>query len=139
VNGYDDERELKTTLLEGAVRVAVADNLVGVNANKEKPSVVLKPGEQALLVVGDHAISGGGKITIDKTADVQAAIAWKNGLFAFSNADLPTVMRQLSRWYNVDVIYEGNIPKNQFEFNGKIGKTLTLDQVLKILTKTQVH
>ena len=46
-------------------------------------------------------------------------------------------MRQLARWYNVEVTYEGNIPKR--EFNGEIGKTLTLDQLLKVLTKTRVH
>jgi transmembrane sensor len=69
--------------------------------------------------------------------DPDQAVAWKNGLFDFTDAGLQTVMRQLSRWYNVDVTYEGNIPPRQF--TGMIGRSLTLDQVLKGLAKERVH
>jgi transmembrane sensor len=122
INAYGDEVAAQTTLVEGSVKV------IGSGSQK-----IIAPGEQTAVVFGVPGIQ------VDKHADVAQALAWKNGLFAFNNADLPTVMRQLSRWYNVDVNYEGNIPKDQFQFNGKIGKSLTLDQVLKILTKTQVH
>jgi transmembrane sensor len=141
INAYDDENSLKTTLLEGSVRVAARTSppIVGVNTNNNKLSVVLKPGQQAGLVVGENTNNRGRGLTVDYKADVEEAIAWKNGRFAFTHADLPTVMRQLSRWYNVDVHYDGSIPKDEFDFSGKIGMTLTLDQVLKVLTKTKVH
>jgi transmembrane sensor len=137
VNAYADEPAIKTTLLEGSVAVR-EESLVGVNTNKTKPSVVLKPGQQAQVsVVGNNTNNGDARIQVDESADVEAAIAWKNGRFSFTDADLQTVMRQLARWYDVDVTYEGDIPKR--EFNGKIGRTLTLDQVLKVLAKTRVH
>ena len=122
INAYNDEAAARTTLVEGSIKVSA-------NGTHK----IIEPGEQTTVTFG------GPGIEVDQHADVARALAWKNGLFAFSNADLPTVMRQLSRWYDVDVQYEGNIPKDQFEFNGKIGKMLTLDQVLRVLTKTQVH
>jgi ferric-dicitrate binding protein FerR (iron transport regulator) len=127
VNGYDDEPFSKTTLVEGKV-----------NVNYGKVGALLEPGMQAEVYRGPNADNQVPAIKVGP-ANVEQALAWKNGLFAFSDADLPTVMRQLSRWYNVNVKYEGEIPKDKYQFNGKIGKTLTLDQVLKILTKTQVH
>lgn len=128
VNAYTDEPALVTTLLEGAVSV---------------DGHLLRPGEKATVtgatgpgatVTGTTA--GGGDVKVTK-GDPEQAVAWKNGLFYFSDAGLQTVMRQLSRWYNVDVSYEGNIPSRQF--NGMIGRSLTLDQVLKGLAKENVH
>jgi transmembrane sensor len=127
VNGYDDEAFSKTTLVDGRVKV-----------DYEKVGALLEPGTQAEVYRGPNPDNQTPAIKVGP-ANVEQALAWKNGLFAFSDADLPTVMRQLSRWYNVDVKYEGEISKDKYQFNGKIGKTLTLDQVLKILTKTQVH
>jgi transmembrane sensor len=115
VNAYPDELNVKTTLLDGSVRVA---------------SVVLKPGQQAWLA--------GQKIVLNKV-DTSDVVAWKNGLFAFHDADLPSVMRQLARWYNIEVTYEGLIPREKFQFNGKMGKDLSLDNVLDLLTNAQVH
>jgi transmembrane sensor len=131
INAYADEVIAKTTLLEGSI---------AVDPNDVNRRFILKPGQQAWISMEKTTSKGEvPAAAIYNGADLAQVIAWKNGLFAFSNADLPTVMRQLSRWYNVDVKYEGNIPTDQFQFNGKIGKSLTLDQVLKILTKTQVH
>jgi transmembrane sensor len=129
INAYEDEPQVKTTLLDGSVRIAVAGN--------NKLSVLLQPRQQAQLFIAVGMDKGGWNLTVDKAVDVDQVMAWKNGLFSFTKADLPTVMRQLARWYNVDVAYEGNIPKRAF--NGEIGKMLTLDQVLKVLTKTRVH
>jgi transmembrane sensor len=128
INAYADEPALNTTLLEGSVKVAVAGG--------DRSSVVLKPDEQAQVIVVNSA-SGRESVTVDKNADVEQAVAWKQGRFAFNRADLPTVMRQLARWYNVDVTYEGKIPERHF--TGRIGKSLTLDQVLKGLTQARVH
>jgi transmembrane sensor len=134
INAYGDEPALETTLLEGTVRV---ERLVGVTTNGNKLSVVLEPGQQAQLVVGDNTNNRKGSLTVENKADVEEAVAWKEGRFAFSRADIPTVMRQLARWYNVDVTYQGTVPERHF--TGRIGKSLTLDQVLKGLTQARVH
>jgi transmembrane sensor len=114
INAYPDEGVIRTTLLDGSVEVS---------------KIILRPGEQA--VTGDRGVQ------VLKGVDLDLVMAWKNGRFAFDGADVQTVMRQLARWYDVDVKYEGEIPKR--EFKGKIGKTLTLDQALKILTATRIH
>ena len=118
INAYVDEESINTTLLEGSVRVT---------ANKKVQ--LLSPGQQAQV--------NANAIKFIRDADVAQAVAWKDGLFSFTDADLPTVMRQLARWYDIEIKYEGAIPAK--EFNGKIGKTLTLNQVLRILTKTGVN
>lgn len=120
VNAYDNEADLKVTLLEGKVQVKQGEK-----------TVLLAPGEQAVL---DHVT---GSLSKGVNIDVEQVMAWKNGLFSFAGADLPTVMRQLGRWYDVDVRYEGTIPARRFR--GKISKTLTLDQVLQTLAQTRVH
>ena len=114
VNVYADEPTQVSTLLEGAIRIE---------------GHILHPGEAAVIPMP-------GIIAIVK-ADPEQAIAWKNGLFDFTDTDLKTVMRQLARWYNVDIKYEGNIPDRQF--TGMIGRSLTLNQVLKGLTRELVH
>ncbi|OQP44508.1 hypothetical protein A4H97_09030 [Niastella yeongjuensis] len=119
VNAYNDERSINTTLLEGAVKVS-----------HEKQIQLLQPGQQA-------QVNSAGSINLVKDADVTAAVAWKNGSFSFANASLETVMRQLARWYDVEVEFEGEVPGGAF--SGEIDRSLTLDQVLKGLTKTRVH
>jgi len=114
VNAYTDESVQTTTLLEGAVRIG---------------KHVLKPGEKA-------TVAPSGAIQVSR-GDPEQAVAWKNGLFDFTDNDLPTVMRQLARWYNVDIKYEGNIPERQF--TGMIGRSLTLAQVLKGLAREGVQ
>ena len=114
VNAYEDEPALKTTLLEGMIRVS---NGAG--------QVVLRPGQQASSDRNKTAIG----VAEVNTAD---AVAWKNGFFNFDNADIQTVMRQLARWYDVEVKYEGAIPTGG-DLKGEIGRSLTLAQVLKIL------
>jgi hypothetical protein len=99
---------VKTSLLDGSVRI-----------NKQ----VLKPGEAYI----------NGKIM---STSLEQDLAWKNGFFSFNKADLPTVMRQLSRWYNVDVKYEGVIPKRAY--SGEIERSLTLRQVLEVLSQTRI-
>jgi ferric-dicitrate binding protein FerR (iron transport regulator) len=64
-------------------------------------------------------------------------IAWKNGLFNFNNADIKTVMRQLARWYDVEVEYEGAVPNEKFE--GEISRNSTLSEVFSILELSAVH
>ena len=122
VDAYDDQPQVKITLLEGRVR---ASRESGVNSRE---SVLLRPNEQAIV---------GNIIEINKSADIDAVMAWKNGLFAFNHADIPTVMRQVSRWYDVDVRYEGGIPAVQL--GGDLERNLNLQQVLKALEKSKVR
>jgi transmembrane sensor len=120
INAYPDESSMNTTLLEGRVKVVTS-----------AASQQLAPGEQAQVPA--HATY----VKLVHDADVQQVTAWKDGSFAFSHADLPTVMRQLSRWYDIQVTYEGDIPKATF--SGEIDRSLTLVQVLKGLAATEIH
>ena len=117
INAYEDEPAIKTTLLEGSVKVS-----------KDGQSVLLKPGQEAILQ--GHQI----KVA---DADIELAVAWKNGLFQFDNAPLPEVMRQLSRWYDVDITYEGKIPDRAF--SGKLYRNVKASQVLDILAYKKIH
>jgi len=120
INSYTDEGSIKTTLLEGSVKVT---------SLKTRESKLITPGQQAQL-------NTDGQITINK-ADPDKVMAWKNGYFNVDGANTKTVMQLLSRWYDVDVVYEGVIP--QREWGGDIEKNLKLSQLLKILEKNNLH
>jgi transmembrane sensor len=112
VNAYADEPSVKTTLLEGSVKV-----------QSNGISKTIKPNEQVLLKDGSMNIA---------KADVNEAIAWKNGFFYFKDDDIKSVLRQLARWYNVDIKYEGEIP--QREFSGEISKNIDASKLFAILS-----
>ena len=124
VNAYEDENIVKTTLLDGAVSIA------GQGARKGE--VKLQPGEQAQLTRSERS-----SINIVNDADVDAAVAWKNGYFDFKRADIHTIMRQLSRWYDVEVVYQGNGAGK--EFWGGMQRDLPLTSVFRILEKSGVE
>lgn len=114
INAYADESLVKTTLLEGAVRVTSATN-----------SILIVPGEQAVINrVGNGAISKQ-QVNLDKE------VAWKNGVFSFADEDIREVMRQVSRWYDIDVVYEGDMPTEKFF--GEISRNSNLADVFRIL------
>lgn len=117
VNAYPDENGIRTTLLEGSVKVRESGHLA-----------LLKPGEQALL--------RGNRMTVDQV-DTEMAIAWKEGYFMFKNASLQTLMRQMSRWYDVEVTYVGEIPPTLF--SGKVYRNTSLAQALEILSFSKVN
>ncbi|RFM27754.1 FecR family protein [Deminuibacter soli] len=118
INAYPDETGTRTTLLQGAVKISSAS---GQN--------ILKPGEEG-------AADNNGGIHV-KAADTEDAVAWKNGIFSFHGDDVQTVMRALSRWYDVQVSYEGKIPEHRFE--GRIWRNYTLAQALAVLQASDVH
>jgi transmembrane sensor len=118
INAYDDEDKTRTTLLEGSIKITANHN-----------SRIMIPGQQAEV---RHK-----KIRIIENANAEAAVAWKNGYFVFDNADLPTLMRQLSRWYDVNIIYNGNA--GDHEFVGEIKRSSNLSRVLKILALSGIH
>ena len=112
VNAYSDEAVVKTTLIEGRVKVG-----------EQQQPVILQPGQQAQVTAD--------KVKVIAKADINAALAWKNGLIVFNGADIKEVLRQVSRWYDVDVVYTGNIQVP--EFYGEIPRTVNLGDVLKII------
>ncbi|WP_207514085.1 FecR family protein [Longitalea luteola] len=132
VNAYEDERTIRTTLLEGKVRQWV------MPADKQMPdvknAVVLNPGQQAQL---SNTALGKGHIRVIDDVDLEEAIAWKNGLFYFNNVDIQAIMRQLARWYKVQVVFKGRIPARRFA--GQVSRNSNLSQVLKILELSKIH
>jgi ferric-dicitrate binding protein FerR (iron transport regulator) len=119
INTYPDEPASTTTLVEGSVRVT-----------RGPDSRTLRPGQQA-RVQGDL-------IRLVKDADLEQALAWKNGLVKLTGADIREVMRQVSRWYDVDVQYEGNLDKAVF--TGVVSRQQTLSKLLQVLEATgSVH
>jgi ferric-dicitrate binding protein FerR (iron transport regulator) len=113
VMAYPNEDALKTTLAEGSVRITKAGS-----------SAVLKPGQQ--LQANDR------QFKVVENIDVAAELAWKDGLFNFKNAGIEEVMKQVERWYNVNVQYAGNIPAKQF--TGMIPRASTLSELMEMLS-----
>lgn len=119
VRAYSNDPAVITTLLEGSVRVSTKDNI----------HKVLVPGQRAVLRAGALQV---------EDANIEEAVAWKNGYFRFNDEKIESVMRQLSRWYNIEVSYEG--PISDEEFNGRISRFKNISQVLKMLEQTKgVH
>lgn len=118
VNAYTDEPSINTTLVQGKVNVHLGS----------ASAVVLQPGQQARIVDGHLNMVPG--------VDVDQITAWKNGVFNFEGVDVPGVMRQLSRWYDIEVVYAGAIPQRRF--GGEIQRGLQLKQVLVVLEKVGI-
>lgn len=114
IMAYDGEPSVKTTLLEGSVKVSEGGK-----------AVLLKPGQQARL-------KENGEMQLVREADVNKAVGWKDNLFWFDNDDINSVVRQLSRWYNMDIIVKGNI---QDRFTGSIPRDLPFNKVFEVLQK----
>ena len=117
VNAYNDEASTATTLLEGSVKI-------NNNANE----AFLKPGQQSQISTGNS------KIVIDKNVDIDMIVAWKNDEFNFNNSDTKAIFRQISRWYDVDIEYQGDIPN--YRLNAVISRNVNASEVLKILNYT---
>ncbi|NII29790.1 DUF4974 domain-containing protein [Pseudoflavitalea sp. X16] len=118
INAYPDEPAIKTTLVEGAVKVTTPQR-----------SRILAPGQQSLF-------TGDGHLEMDKHINIEEVIAWKEGVFHFESADLKAILRQFARWYNVEIIYEGPV-KNR-KFFGVVNRNNTLKQVLEMLRDNEI-
>jgi ferric-dicitrate binding protein FerR (iron transport regulator) len=134
INAYDDEAAVKTTLLEGRVKVVNRQSAIG-----NEKSVVLAPGEQAIASAYSPRPDGpvGQALTINHSPDLEEVVAWKNGEFLFQSADISTLMRQVARWYDIEISYPDGKPKDKF--SGKIGRNVNLSQLLKILEYSEVR
>lgn len=111
IRAYENEGPVKTSLLEGSVKVA---------------DQILKPG-QAFV---------NGKIV---TTSVDQDVAWKNGYFNFNGADLQVVMQQLERWYDIEVVYKGQSSPGKYQFHGEMQRSLRLSQVIRILNAMEIQ
>lgn len=118
VNAYTEEPAVRTTLVDGAVSVAAG-----------KTSTMLRPRMQAKVGKDDV-------LHVTENIDTDEITAWKNGFFQFTDADMPTVMRQIEKWYDVKVSYEGAIPEKSF--GGGMQRSLPLTKVLGILEENGV-
>jgi transmembrane sensor len=115
INAYDNELVPRATLLEGKIKI-----------NCPASSNILMPGQQASL-------NKDGSIHISNHVDTDEVVAWKNGMFQFESATLDAIMRQLARWYDVEIEYRGVTSKH---FGGTISRNVNLSQVLKMLELT---
>jgi transmembrane sensor len=119
INAYEDELFVETTLIEGSVSIA-----------KKEQKVVLKPGQQAVTENGNNNI----KVIEANTSKVTA---WRNGLFNFDNMPIELAMRQLARWYNVDVEYPKGVPK--IVFSGQMHRNEKASQILDVLSFFKIN
>jgi ferric-dicitrate binding protein FerR (iron transport regulator) len=115
VNSYVDEPGINVSLLEGSVKVRAGDQ-----------SVTIIPGQQCVLDQAGNLSAG--------PADMEQVTAWKEGYFRWSNENIVTIMRQVSRWYDVEVVYEGDI-RNE-NFGGIVARKDNIEKVLRIMEST---
>lgn len=144
VCNYDNENEVSTTLLEGAVRVSnllteegaapsdLKNNHHAQNDVPDTKGIILVPGQQALINKKEPE-----QLKINEVNDLQQIVAWKNGLFNFNGSDLKTVMRQLERWYNIEVRYTREM--ENVKFTGKLYRNTNLADVLNVLELMDVQ
>jgi transmembrane sensor len=117
VNAYNDEPEMETTLLEGSVKLS-------------------SPLSAALIVPGEQGVVAESGQILKRVVDTDSEIAWKKGLFSFKGQDIYAIMRQISRWYNIDVTYDKGLPPEKYY--GEIERSSRLENVFKILELNNV-
>jgi ferric-dicitrate binding protein FerR (iron transport regulator) len=121
VNAYDDESSVNVTLLEGSVSLTTK--------SRHQPTLI-KPGEQA-------TVDENGGIAVSDQVNIQEVIAWKNGIFSYNGVDIETIMRQISRWYNVDVVFDKPVTE---KFFAEAPRNMSVSVLLKMLEATKaVH
>jgi len=119
INAYDNETTIKTTLLEGRVKIS-----------KGKLTRYLMPGQQA-------QINKNNEIKIVNDIDGDEVVAWKNGSFRFNKATIVDVMKQVERWYDVDVVYQGDKPDGHYK--GEVPRSVDISEMLKVLEVSGIH
>jgi hypothetical protein len=123
INAYPDEEAVKTTLVEGAVKIL-----------KDGKEVVLKPGQQART--GNPLFAQDDNIKVIPDSDTNNEIAWVKGYFYFDKADVKTILRQISRWYDLDIVYSDKVPEDLF--SGKIERNIPLSGILRFLDQINI-
>jgi len=124
VNAYEDEDAVRVTLMEGSVNVSRLTT---------HDSRLLKPGEQAVATLSLSK----GPLTIHRSPDLEQVLAWKNGMFLFKNTSIDAIMKQVARWYDVEVVFEDRVTE---QLNGSIPRDVSASNLFKILELTgKVH
>ncbi|MHA4811807.1 FecR family protein [Flavitalea flava] len=124
INAYEEEGIVKATLLAGSIRTTA------LNSARPGDAALLQPGEQAQIRPNE-------KLIVVPNTDIEQTIAWKNGAFNFQNIGLKEVMRQLARWYDLQIVYEKNVPN--IIFGGEMSRNITLSDLLNGLKDMDVH
>jgi transmembrane sensor len=122
ISGYAEEGETRSTLLEGSIKIS--------NGSQNE---LLKPGQQAII----NNVSADQAIQINSNINTEEVIAWKNDLFQFENADIKTIMNQIGRWYDVEIVYENKISEGHYR--GKVSRNSNLSTALKILETSGIN
>ncbi len=140
INAYNDEPSIKTTLVSGKVRIRLDKSTKGNDDGVR--DIILKPGQQAQVVdiknnKDDHSGIGELKMNIVSDVDMDEVISWKNGLTSFKDSDLKSILRKISRWYDVDIECEEDIPERKF--TGGIPRNSNLSDLLRVLQISNVH
>jgi len=120
INAYKDEPVVKTTLVDGQVELV-----------KGPAKEMLRPGQQGIWT------ADASNIRVNTDVDVDGALAWKNGWFQFESQDIPSILRQVARWYDVEIVYSGMPPKDRF--SGVVSRKDKVSQVLKIMEQANIH
>ncbi|WP_104383012.1 FecR family protein [Sphingobacterium sp. HMA12] len=120
VKAYPNETNIETTLLQGAVKVTTKDR-----------AILLRPGQQSRYNQNKAHLED------PLSVDAYAIAAWRAGVFSFNNTDISEVLRQLSRWYNIPVVFRGQIPNRKF--SGGFERQASLEQVIQILKESNIN
>ncbi|WP_109700805.1 FecR family protein [Chitinophaga deserti] len=120
VKAYHDEPGVQTALLQGSVRIVSGNGIKSI----------LRPGEVATVTTGNS-------LQIISDPDTDQITAWKEGVFAFRNADIAEILREIGRWYDVEIVYEG--PVTQRRFTGKVSRKYSLSETLSVLLASNLH
>lgn len=124
INAYTNEAHIAATLLEGSIEISNSSD-----------AIRLRPGQQGQITNSSREV--GKDIKVVNDVHIENVVAWKNGLFHFEHASLAEIMRQLERWYDIEVVYETSVPR--IALKGEITRDVPLDQLLTALKKMGVH
>jgi ferric-dicitrate binding protein FerR (iron transport regulator) len=130
INAYSDEQVVATTLLQGSVRASVLAN------DQLTEGMILQPGQQA-QVAETILKKDASRLKLVNNVAITKVMAWKNGVFDFEDTNLESLMRQLTRWYDIEVVYEKGVPN--MEFGGKMSRNMKLSDVIKALKEAGVN
>ncbi len=127
INAYPDDLLQKTTLLEGKIKI------------KMLPTQTTAPNQEMYLTPGQQAVVKESGMVLNTAPDIDQVMAWRRGKFYFENAKLETILKEFSRWYDVDVIYEGNESMKDKQFFMIVNRDVPLSEVLKSLQSSNVR
>lgn len=128
VMAYADEPSIKTTLIDGSIHIYTSNPNATPAAIQR--SVILNPSQQA-------TVTARGDLKVLNDVNTEEVLAWKNGRFEFNETDIQTMMRQIARWYNINVVYTGKVSDEKF--TGEIPRNSNISEVFKILQLSNIH